>query len=70
MAGARAATNRMFGWSVVYGAVFGALLAAAIPLLPGVFSAAPEVRRLLPAVLLVAAAQQPVAGGCSCSTAS
>ena len=62
VAGARAATNRMIGWGVVYGAVFGALLAAAIPLLPGVFSAAPEVRRLLPAVLLVAAAQQPVAG--------
>lgn len=62
MAGARAATNRMIGWGVVYGAVFRALLAAAIPLLPGVFSAAPEVRRLLPAVLLVAAAQQPVAG--------
>ena len=40
----------------------GALLAAAIPLLPDVFSAAPDVRRLLPAVLLVAAAQQPVAG--------
>jgi MATE family, multidrug efflux pump len=62
IAGARAATNRMIGWGVVYGAVFGALLAVAIPLLPGVFSAAPEVRRLLPAVLLIAAAQQPVAG--------
>ena len=37
-------------------------LVAAIPLLPTVFSAAPDVRRLLPAVLLIAAAQQPVAG--------
>jgi putative MATE family efflux protein len=62
VAGARSATNRMIGWGVVYGAVFGVLLIAAIPLLPAVFSAAPDVRRLLPAVLLVAAAQQPVAG--------
>lgn len=62
VAGARAATNRMIGWGVLYGVVFGTLLAAAIPLLPGVFSAGPDVRRLLPAVLLVAAAQQPVAG--------
>ncbi len=52
----------MIGWGAVYGVVSGVLLAAAIPVLPGVFSAAPEVRRLLPAVLLVAAAQQPVAG--------
>jgi putative MATE family efflux protein len=62
VAGARAATNRMIGWGVVYGVVFGAMLAAAIPLLPSVFSAGPDVRRLLPAVLLVAAVQQPVAG--------
>jgi putative MATE family efflux protein len=62
VAGARAATSRMIGWGVVYGVVFGIVLAAAIPLLPAVFSAAPDVRRLLPAVLLVAAAQQPVAG--------
>ena len=62
VAGARAATSRMIGWGVAYGVVFGIVLAAAIPLLPDVFSAAPDVRRLLPAVLLVAAAQQPVAG--------
>jgi putative MATE family efflux protein len=62
VAGARAATNRMIGWGVIYGAAFGVLLAAAIPVLPGLFAAAPEVRRLLVAVLLVAAAQQPVAG--------
>src|ERR1700734_344538 len=65
VAGARSATNRMIGWGVVYGVVFGAVLVAAIPLLPAVFSAAPDVRRLLPAVLLIAAAQQPVAGGVS-----
>ncbi len=62
VAGARSATNRMIGWGAVYGVVFGILLAAAIPLLPTVFSAAPDVRRLLPAVLLIAAVQQPVAG--------
>lgn len=58
VAGARAATSRMIGW----GAVYGVLLAAAIPVLPGLFAAGPGVRRLLVAVLLVAAAQQPVAG--------
>src|ERR1700733_3983760 len=62
VAGARAATNRMIGWGAVYGVVFGIVLVAAIPLLPTAFSAAPDVRRLLPAVLLIAAAQQPVAG--------
>jgi putative MATE family efflux protein len=62
VAGARSATNRMIGWGAVYGVVFGILLIAAIPLLPTLFSAAPDVRRLLPAVLLIAAAQQPVAG--------
>jgi Na+-driven multidrug efflux pump len=60
--GARAATNRMIGWGVAYGVMFRIVLVAAIPLLPAVFSAAPDVRRLLPAVLLMAAAQQPVAG--------
>ncbi len=62
VAGARSATSRMIGWGAVSGVVFGILLVAAIPLLPAVFSAAPDVRRLLPAVLLIAAAQQPVAG--------
>lgn len=36
------------------------MLAAASPLLPAVFSPGPDVRRLLPAVLL--AVQQPAAG--------
>jgi putative MATE family efflux protein len=62
VAGARAATSRMIGWGATCGAVFGILLVAAIPLLPTLFSAAPDVRRLLPVVLLIAAAQQPVAG--------
>src|SRR5580693_6821845 len=62
VAGARAATNRMIGWGVIYGVVFGVLLIAAIPVLPSLFAAAPDVRPLVVAVLLVAAAQQPVAG--------
>ncbi|HEY2129269.1 MAG TPA: MATE family efflux transporter [Streptosporangiaceae bacterium] len=62
VAGARAATNRMIGWGVIYGVVFGVLLVAAIPVLPSLFAAAPDVRRLLVVILLVAAAQQPVAG--------
>src|SRR5262249_13887628 len=40
-AGARAATNRMIGWGVVYGIVFGALLLAVRPLVPGLFGVAP-----------------------------
>ena len=62
VAGARAATRRMTGWGAVYGLVFGALLLAARPLLPGVFAVTPGVAGLLLAVLLVAAVQQPVAG--------
>jgi putative MATE family efflux protein len=61
-AAARAATNRMIGWGAVYGIVFGLVVLAARPLLPGLFAAAPPVRALLLAVLLVVAAQQPVAG--------
>jgi putative MATE family efflux protein len=61
-AAARAATNRMIGWGAVYGIVFGLVVLAVRPLLPGLFAAAPPVRALLLAVLLVVAAQQPVAG--------
>ena len=61
-AAARAATNRMIGWGAVYGIVFGLILLAARPLLPGLFAASPPVRALLLAVLAVVAAQQPVAG--------
>ncbi len=62
VAGARAATNRMIGWGAAYGVVFGLALLAVRPLLPGLFAVAPPVRALLLAVLLVVAAQQPVAG--------
>ena len=61
-AGARAATRRMTGWGAIYGVVFGVLLLAARPVLPAVFAASPGVSRLLLAVLLIAALQQPVAG--------
>jgi len=60
--GARAATNRMIVWGAVYGVVFGVILLAARPFLPALFDVAPDVRRLLLALLLVVAAQQPVSG--------
>jgi putative MATE family efflux protein len=62
VAGARAATSRMIGWGAVYGVVFGTAILVARPLLPGLFATAPPVTRLLLAVLLVVALQQPVAG--------
>jgi Na+-driven multidrug efflux pump len=62
VAGARAATRRMTGWGAVYGLAFGVVLLAARPVLPGLFAATPAVARLLLAVLLIAAIQQPVAG--------
>ena len=62
VAGARAATARMTAWGAVYGVMFGAVVLAARPFLPGVFAAAPPVASLLLAVLLVVAVQQPVAG--------
>ncbi len=60
--GARAAMQRMVGWGAVYGAVFGALLLAVRPLLPGLFAATQPVHSLLLAVLVVVALQQPAAG--------
>jgi putative MATE family efflux protein len=61
-AGARAATGRMIGWGVVYGLALGLLILLLRPWLPGLFAAAPGVRSLLLAVLLIVAVQQPVAG--------
>ena len=61
-AGARAATGRMVGWGALYGTGCGLLVLLLRPVLPGLFAAAPGVRSLLLAVLLVVAAQQPVAG--------
>jgi putative MATE family efflux protein len=62
VAGARAATARMIAWGAIYGIFFGAFILAVRPLLPGLFAAAPPVTRLLLAVLLVVAVQQPIAG--------
>jgi putative MATE family efflux protein len=62
VAGARAATRRMTGWGAVYGIVFGGVLLAARPVLPAVFAASPGVARLLLAVLVIMALQQPAAG--------
>jgi putative MATE family efflux protein len=59
---ARTATTRMIGWGVVYGIAFGLLLLALRPALPALFDAAPPVRHLLLALVLIVAAQQPVAG--------
>jgi putative MATE family efflux protein len=60
--GARAASTRMVAWGAGCGVAFGALLLAARPVLPALFAATPPVRRLLLPVLLIVAAQQPVAG--------
>ena len=62
VAGTRAATTRMIWWGVWCGVAFGAALLAVRPWLPGLFAVTPGVARLLLVVLLVAAAQQPVAG--------
>ena len=62
VAGAKAATGRMIAWGAIYGIIFGALILAVRPLLPGLFAAAPPVASLLLAVLLIVAVQQPVAG--------
>jgi putative MATE family efflux protein len=62
VAGARAATRLMIWWGAGCGLVFGALLLAARPWLPGLFDAAPAVTHLLLVVLFVVVVQQPVAG--------
>lgn len=62
VSGARAATRRMMVWGLLSGVAFAAALAMASPLLAPLFSADPQVRRLVVAVLLVAAVLQPVAG--------
>jgi putative MATE family efflux protein len=61
-AAARAATSRMIAWGAAYGVAFGLAVLAARPLLPGLFDAAPDVRRLLLSVLFIVAAVQPVSG--------
>jgi Na+-driven multidrug efflux pump len=52
----------MIGWGAGYGVLFSVVLLATRPALPALFGAAPAVRGLLLAVLLVVIVQQPVAG--------
>jgi putative MATE family efflux protein len=59
---AQAATRRMITWGAVYGVIFSVVLLAIRTVLPPVFGLAPDVRRLLLAVLLVVIVQQPAAG--------
>jgi putative MATE family efflux protein len=59
---ARAATRRMITWGALYGTIFSVVLLAVRPVLPPVFGLAPDVRRLLLAVLLLVIVQQPAAG--------
>jgi Na+-driven multidrug efflux pump len=58
----RAVTDRMVRWGLVGGVVTAVALAAAAPLLGGLFTDDPQVRDLLVPVLLTAAVFQPVAG--------
>ncbi|MFV2171965.1 MATE family efflux transporter [Actinomadura sp. LOL_016] len=60
--GTRAVTRRMVGWGIVCGVVFGVLILAVRPWLPGLFTGDGDVRDLLLASLLVVALLQPVAG--------
>jgi putative MATE family efflux protein len=62
VASTRRVTTRMVQWGVVAGVVTGLGLAALSPVLGGLFTTDPEVRRLLWPVLLVAGVVQPVAG--------
>lgn len=58
----RATTRRMVQWGAVAGGVLTLVVLAAAPVLPLAFSDDPQVRALMTAALLVAAALQPVAG--------
>ncbi|MEY9965500.1 putative MATE family efflux protein [Streptacidiphilus sp. MAP12-16] len=60
--GARAATRRMVEWGIGTGIVLGALLLLARPLYLPLFTADPAVQHQLDAVLVIAAATQPVCG--------
>jgi putative MATE family efflux protein len=61
-AAVRAATARMVRWGVVVGVATAVLLAAGSPFLGALFTADHDVRHRLIAVLLVAAAAEPVCG--------
>lgn len=59
---ARALADRLVRWGAAYGVGTGVVLLACGAALPHLFTADPRVLDRLPAVLLVAAAAQPVAG--------
>ncbi len=58
----RAVTRRMVGWGVACGVVFGLVILAARPWLPGLFTSDEDVRHLLLVSLILVALLQPVAG--------
>jgi putative MATE family efflux protein len=60
--GTRATTRRMVQWGAAGGVLLGLVVLASAPVLPALFSADPEVRRLMTGALVVAALLQPVAG--------
>lgn len=60
--GARALLRALVRWGVGAGAVFGALVLAAAPWLPRIFTTDPGVRDATAAVLVVVALSQPLAG--------
>ena len=57
---AREVSRRMIQWGVVVGVVFGVVAVAGVPVLPALFSADPEVRRLTGYLLVWVAVMQPV----------
>ncbi|GAA0940304.1 MATE family efflux transporter [Actinocorallia libanotica] len=59
---AREVTRRMLWWGFFTSCGFGVLLLAAIPWIPGLFDASPEVSALLVQALLVVALIQPIGG--------
>ena len=69
-AGARRAGLRMIGWSVAFGVLFGALLAALSGVGPEAFGGGAAVVRQGHPVWLLLGLMQPVAAGVSRSTAS
>ncbi|HEY0541445.1 MAG TPA: MATE family efflux transporter [Actinoallomurus sp.] len=62
VAGARSATRRMIEWGIACGVLFGLLVLAVRPWLPGAFTSDPAVRSQLLAALIVVALLEPIAG--------
>jgi len=59
---ARADLHRLLQWGVAAGLALAAIIALASPVIPKLFSADPQVRRLMTGALLVIAAHQVIAG--------